>query len=98
MEVSAELGAELCGEVGVGDLVDGTDDFFGVPRRPDLPAGITGLEQPVQSLVASVVEAFVCLGQQAAGPIQRVVLAAPMPQGLVLDPTAALIELRVGGC
>ena len=34
-------------------------------------------------------------GQEPARPIQRVVSAAPMSDRLVLDPTAALIQLRV---
>ncbi len=36
------------------------------------------------------------LGQQAPGPVEGVVLAAPVAQGLVLHPPAALVELGVG--
>src|SRR5207245_6816842 len=44
---------------------------------------------------AMVVETFVGLGQQPSTAIQRVVFAAPMTHGVVLDAASALIELRV---
>jgi hypothetical protein len=42
------------------------------------------------------VEAFIGPGEQPAGPVERIVLAASMPHGVVLDPAAALIQLLVG--
>ena len=36
-----------------------------------------------------------CLGQQPSGAIQRIVLAAPMPDRLVLDAAATLVQLLI---
>jgi len=44
-----------------------------MPRHLHVPVGVTGTEQPDELVVAAVVEAFVGLGQQPAGPIQRVI-------------------------
>ena len=57
--------------------------------------GVAGSEQAQQLGFATVVETFMRFGQQPPGPIQRVVLAAPMPDRLVLDPAATLIQLGV---
>ena len=95
LEIVAELGDVLVGDGRVGDLVDRAGDLLGMPCHLDLTAGITGTQQPDQSGVAGLVETFMGLGQQPPGPIQRIVLAAPTPQRLVLDPATALIDLRV---
>jgi hypothetical protein len=48
-------------------------------------AGIAGVEQTQQLGAAAVIEAFIGAGEQPAGPVERIVLAAPVPEGLVLD-------------
>jgi hypothetical protein len=96
LEVAAEPVDELGGEVRVGDVVDGADDLLGVPGHAHLAVGVAGVEQADEAGVAPIVEAFVRLGQQAAGPTQRVVLSAPVADGVVLHPPAALVELGVG--
>jgi hypothetical protein len=35
------------------------------------------------------------LGEQAAGPVERIALAAPVPQGVVLHSAAALVQLGI---
>ena len=58
------------------------------PRRWGSPAA----SRP-SSLVSAVdVEAFVGHGEQAAAPVERIVLAAPMAERLVLHPAATLVE------
>jgi hypothetical protein len=69
LEVLSELVDELAGELRVGDLVDGTSDFLGVPRHAGLAAGVAGFERIAQLGVAGLVEAFVGLGQQPPGPV-----------------------------
>ena len=58
--------------------------------------GITGAEEAGELLVAVVVESLLSLGEEASAPVERVGLAAPMPEGLVLHPSPALVELGVG--
>jgi hypothetical protein len=58
--------------------------------------GIAGIEQAQQPAAPSVVEAFVGLREQAAGPVERIVLVAPVAEGLVLHATADLVETLVG--
>ena len=86
---------ELGGEGGVVMLVDRADDLLGVPGRADLASRVAGVEQTEELGAATVVEAFVGLGEQPAAAVERVVLVAPVAQGLVLDPPATLVELRV---
>lgn len=66
LEVVAELGDE-CGEVRVGGSSRWTGRLLGVLCHLDLSSGVTGAEQPDQSVVALFVEPFVGLGQQASG-------------------------------
>jgi hypothetical protein len=54
-----------------------------------------GGEESEEPGLATLVEALVGLGEQTPGPVERVVLSAPVAEGLVLDPAAALVELRV---
>jgi hypothetical protein len=60
-----------------GEGVEVTQCLFRVVRVGDLPIGVAGGEQAPEALLAPVVEAFGGKGQQLAGPIQRVVFAAP---------------------
>jgi hypothetical protein len=63
-----------------------------MPGGAHLAAGVAGFEEAAQLRVAAFVEPFVRLGEQPAGPVQRVVLAAPMADGVVLHPTPALVS------
>jgi hypothetical protein len=96
LKVDAELVDELAGEFGVGDLVDRPDDLLGVPGHAHVAPRIASVEQAPQLGFAAVVEALVGLGQQPPGPVERVVFAAPVADGLVLHPPPALVEFRVG--
>ena len=96
LEVSSQPGHELEGHAGVGVVVDGADEFLGMPGGAYVAVGVAGLEQAEQLGAALVLEAFIGLGQKPAGPVEGVGLAAPMPESLVLDPTAALVETLVG--
>ncbi len=67
-----------------------------MPRRADLALGIASFEQPAQLGVAAVVEPFVGLRQEPPCAVERIGLAAPMTEGLVLHPASALVQLVVG--
>src|SRR5690606_23730181 len=94
LEVVAEPFDELAGEARV-DVVDATHGLLRMPRGAGLAPGIAGVEQSEQLGAALVVEPFVGLGQQPAGPVERIVLAAPVAEGLVLDAAADLVEALV---
>jgi len=96
LEVLAEPVNERGGQIRVVVVIDAAHDFFGVPGSADLAVGVAGVEQTEQLGAAGLVETLIGFGQQAPAPVQRVVLAAPVPAGVVLDPAAALIELGVG--
>ena len=96
LEIDAELGHELDGEVGVADLVDRADDFFGVPGQADLAVGVVGVEQAAQFRVSGGVEAFVGDRHQLADPVERVGLAAPVAERVVLHAATGLVEHEVG--
>jgi len=95
LEIDAELSDELDGEVGVGDRVDRAHDFFGVPRHAHLTSRVAGFEQAPQLRVSVVVQAFMCDRHQLADPKQRVSIAAPVAEGVVLDAAAGLVEHEV---
>ena len=63
-----------------------------MPRQADLAAGIAGGEQAPELGIATLAEPFVRGDQQPPRPIERVVLAAAVAQGLVLDAAADLVE------
>jgi hypothetical protein len=96
LEIVAELGHPLEGEIGIPVRVELADGLFRFPARGHIPVGIAGPQEPGQLLVALGVEPLLRLGQQAPAPIEGIGLAAPMPEGLVLYPPAALVELGVG--
>jgi hypothetical protein len=67
-----------------------------MPGGADLTAGVAGIEEPEELGLAAFVEAFVALGEQPPRSVERVVLAAPVAEGLGLDPAADLVETLVG--
>ncbi len=82
LEIVAESGDVLASDVGV-DIVDAPHSLLGMPRRTDRAVWVTGVEKAQQLRAALLVEAFVDLGQQPRGPIQRVVSATSMTQIMV---------------
>src|SRR3974390_924188 len=77
-------------------VVDAAHYFLGVPGGADLTVGVASIEQPEEACPAAVVESFIGSGQQAPGSIEGVDLAASMSEGVVLHPTADLVEALVG--
>lgn len=66
-----------------------------MPRGAHLAFRVAGFEQTEQLRFAVRVEAFVGHHQQLATPIERIICAAAMAEGVVLDASADLIQLRV---
>ena len=95
LEIDAELGHELDGEVGVADLVDRADDFFGGPGQADLAVGVVGVEQAAQFRVSGGVEAFVGDRHQLADPVERVGLAAPVAERVVPHAADAIVREEI---
>jgi hypothetical protein len=67
-----------------------------MPCRADLRAWITSSEQPEMLGPAAAAESFIGSGQQPPRPVERVVFAATMPEGLILDPASDPVETLVG--
>ena len=57
--------------------------------------GVTDAQAEQHPVPAAVVEAFGAGEQQLADPVERIVLAASMPKGLVLHPAADLVDAAV---
>lgn len=95
-ELTDDLIEQLTGGVRVGMRVIPAHGFFREPCHPHLPVWVTGLEESQQLGLATSVEAFSTLGQQASAAEQRIVLVATMTEGLVLGSAAAFIETLVG--
>ena len=83
-------------ELGVVVAIELANGLLRVPGRGDFAVRVTGAKQAEQLPPALVVEALVGLGEQPATAIERVGLAAPVAEGLVLHPPPALVELVVG--
>jgi len=86
LEVAGWFSHDGLGGGYVGEVACRPDYFFGVARG----------EQAGQLRVAFVVEAFMRLAQQSSHPVQRVALAAPVAEGVILRSPAALAELAAG--
>ena len=63
-----------------------------MPGVADLAVGVACVEQAPQPDAAGVGDVLGRRHQQLARPVEGVVLAAAVPQGLVLDPAADLVE------
>jgi hypothetical protein len=87
LEVDTEPLDELDCQVGVGDAVDRPHDFLGVPGHAHSAARVARLREPEQLLLAAVVETLVRAGEQTSGSVERIVLAAPVPEGLSSRPS-----------
>lgn len=85
-----EVGGSQCG---IRDVVELMHGLFGVPAHAHFSLGVTGLEEPDELRLALFVETLVGLGEQPAAPIERVVLPAPVAEGVVLDAPGTLVDL-----
>jgi len=94
--VGHELINEGQGELGIGAGVELTGRLLGVPGHPHLTVRVSSLEESGQLLVAAFVQSLVGLGEQPSGLEQRIAFPAAMSEQLLLDPSAALVELEGG--
>jgi hypothetical protein len=76
--------------------VDRAQQLLALPRGGDLTAGISRGKAGPQPRPAPPGELLGGGQQQLADAVQRIALAAPMPEGALLHPTADLIDHRVG--
>ena len=58
------------------DPVDASYRFLGVPGCADFAVGVTGIEETTQPCLTPVADPLMRGGEEAAYPIQRVILAA----------------------
>lgn len=70
--------------------------LVGVPGEPHLASGVANAQQAHQAFAAIIAEAFAGHHQPASDPVERIVLASPMADGLVLHSASALVERSVG--
>ena len=77
------------------DGVDLTDHSWACQTVRTSPAGSPAASSPAAGVVVGD-EAFVGDGHQLADPVERIGLASPVPDGLVLHPSAGLVEHEVG--
>jgi hypothetical protein len=75
--------------------IDVPNRFLGQPCAQHLVSGVANAKAQQHPPTPSVVEAFGAGEQQLADPIQRVALAPPVLQGLLLDSTSDLVETAV---
>jgi hypothetical protein len=92
LEIVTEPIDELGSQISIADGVDRSCDFLGLPGGADLLVWVAGFEEAQLLGAALGVEPFIGLGQQPATPVEGIVLATPMAQGLVLDPPTDLID------
>ena len=70
--------------------------LFRVPGGAHFAVGVTSVEETTQPCLTAVADPLMRGGEEAAYPIQRVVLAASMPEGFVLDSSSYFVESLVG--
>ena len=83
-EVVCELEGVSESEGGTVDPVDAPDGFLCVPGCADFAVGVTSVEETTQACLTAVADPLGSGGEEPAYPIQRVILAASMPEGFVL--------------
>ena len=84
LEVVGELEGVSESEGGTVDPVDASYRFGCVPGCADFAVGIASVEETTQPGLTAVADPLMSGGEEAAYPIQRVILAASMPEGFVL--------------
>jgi hypothetical protein len=80
----------------VRDGVELANGFLGVVAGVHVAVRVTRAQEPDASGLTVLVESFGGHGEQLASPVERVVPAAAVPEGLVLDPAPALVDFLVG--
>jgi hypothetical protein len=98
--VIGEASSDRLGEQGacfapVRCQVDVANRLFREPRAEDFVGWVAETEAQQEALVSSLVEAFGAGQHELADPVQRVVFAAPVPKGVVLDSAAYLVQTPV---
>ena len=78
------------------DPVDAPYRFLRVPGCAHFPVGVTSIEETTQADLAPVADPLMRSGEEPPYPIQRVILAASVSQGFVLDSSSYLVETLVG--
>ena len=78
--------------VGIAAPVDGAQLLGGDPGRGDLTALVTGLDAGEQPRPRGVGEVLGTAAQHAANAVQQVAAAASMPEGLLPDMAAHVID------
>ena len=96
VHVVSECLDELEGELGVVVGIELSDGFLSVEGGRHLTSRVTGLEQAGALHPSLLAQALVGDGHEPPGLPERIVLAAPVAQHLVLDPSPALIHLGSG--
>jgi hypothetical protein len=76
--------------------IHGPEQLFALPGRGPLTTRISSRQPSPQPHSSSAGELLGRGQQQLADAIQRIALAAPMPEGGLLGPPADLVEHRVG--
>jgi hypothetical protein len=82
-------------ERGVGVRIELAHRLFGMPCRGDLTPRVSGTEQPQELGPTVLLEALVGHGEQAPAAIEGVDLTPAVSERLVLDASAALIQLEL---
>ena len=96
MEVVCELEGVSESEGGTLDPVDASYRFLGVPGGADFAVGVTGVEETTQPCLTPVADPLMRSGEEPPYPIQRVILAASVSEGFVLDSSSYFVESLVG--
>ena len=94
--VADQLVDELGRGLVVSERVELSDGLLGVPGGRHVTVRVSGAQQSRELLLTALVEALGGLDEESPGPKERVVLAASVTQQLVLDASAALVELVDG--
>ena len=85
LEVVCELEGVSESEGGTFDPVDAPYRLLGVPGGAYLAVGVTSIQKTTQPGLTAVADPLMSGGEEPAYPIQRVILAASMSEGFVLD-------------
>ena len=67
-----------------------------MPGCADFAVGVTSVEEATQPGLTAVADPLMRGGEEPPYPIQRVILAASMPEGFVLGAASYLVETLVG--
>ncbi len=96
LEAVCELEGVPESKGGTVDPVDAPYRFLRVPGGAHFAVGVTGIEETTQPGLTAVADPLMRSGEEPPYPIQRVILAASMPEGFVLGAASYLVESLVG--